>query len=72
MTRPNGKTGWIGCCKLPLWLDLGSCRVVHAAWDDAAVQACGTRDTLAEDHSCQSRKTPDSGGQCRELAPQGA
>ena len=20
--------------KLPLWLDLGSCRVVHAAWDD--------------------------------------
>ena len=34
--------------QLPLWLDLGSCRVVHAAWDDAAVQACGTRDTLAE------------------------
>ncbi len=31
--------------ELPLWLDPGSCRVVHAAWDDAAVQACGTQNT---------------------------
>ena len=58
--------------QLPLWLDLGSCRVVHAAWDDAAVQACGTRDTLAEITLAKAEKTPDSGGQCRELAPQGA
>ena len=32
--------------QLPLWLNLGSCRIVHAAWDDAAVRA-GTRDTVA-------------------------
>ena len=47
--------------KLPLWLDLGSCRVVHAAWDDAAVQACGTRDTLAEITLAKAgrRQTPE-------------
>ena len=33
--------------QLPLWLNLGSCRVVHAASDDAAVRACGTQDTVA-------------------------
>jgi hypothetical protein len=32
---------------LPLWLDLGSCRVVHAAWDDAAARACGSKHTIA-------------------------
>ena len=47
--------------QLPLWLDLGSCRVVHAAWDDAAVQACGTRDTLAEITLAKAgrRQTPE-------------
>ena len=47
--------------QLPLWLDLGSCRVVHAAWDDAAVQACGTRDTLAEITLAKAgrRRTPE-------------
>jgi hypothetical protein len=49
--------------QLPLWLDLGSCRVVHAAWDDAAVQACGTRDTLAEITlgKARRRQTPEGG-----------
>ena len=49
--------------QLPLWLDLGSCRVVHAAWDDAAVQACGTRDTLAEITLGKAgrRQTPEGG-----------
>ena len=47
--------------QLPLWLDLGSCRAVHAAWDDAAVQACGTRDTLAEITLAKAgrRQTPE-------------
>jgi Calcineurin-like phosphoesterase len=47
--------------KLPLWLNPGSCRVVHAAWDDAAVQACGTRDTVAEITLAKAgrRQTPE-------------
>ena len=32
--------------KLPLWLDLGACRVVHAAWDDESVKTLGSQDTL--------------------------
>ena len=34
--------------KLPLWLDLGSCRVVHAAWDDESVQTLETQDRLTK------------------------
>jgi Calcineurin-like phosphoesterase len=34
--------------KLPLWLDLGSCRIVHAAWDDERVQSLGNRDILTK------------------------
>jgi hypothetical protein len=50
---------WI--LKLPLWLDLGSCRVVHAAWDDAAVHACGTKDTVARMTLAKAgkRQTPE-------------
>ena len=47
--------------ELPLWLDLGSCRVVHAAWDDAAVRACGTQDTVARMTLAKAgkRRTPE-------------
>ena len=34
--------------QLPLWLDLGSCRVVHAAWDDSKIQILEIQDTLTE------------------------
>jgi Calcineurin-like phosphoesterase len=32
--------------RLPLWMDLGSCRVVHAAWDDSKVRTLETQNTL--------------------------
>ena len=47
--------------QLPLWLDLGSCRVVHAAWDKTAVQSCGTQDTVARMTLAKAgkRQTPE-------------
>ena len=47
--------------KLPLWLDLGSCRVVHAAWDDESVQTLGTQDTLTKRNLAKvgDRLTPE-------------
>jgi Calcineurin-like phosphoesterase len=62
LSEPDEWKGWLDwMLQLPLWLDLGSCRVVHAAWDDAAVQACGTRDTLAEITLAKAkrRQTPE-------------
>jgi hypothetical protein len=49
--------------ELPLWLNLRSCRVVHAAWDDAAVRACGTQDTAAGVTLAKAgkRETPEGG-----------
>ncbi len=47
--------------KLPLWLDLGSCRVVHAAWDDAEIKTLGTQDTLTKRNLAKvgDRQTPE-------------
>jgi hypothetical protein len=47
--------------KLPLWLDLGSCRVVHAAWDDESVKTLGTQDTLTKRNLAKvgDRLTPE-------------
>ena len=47
--------------KLPLWLDLGSCRVVHAAWDDESVKTLGTQDTLTKRNLAKvgDRPTPE-------------
>ena len=47
--------------KLPLWLDLGSCRVVHAAWDDESVKSLGTQDTLTKRNLAKvgDRLTPE-------------
>ncbi len=47
--------------KLPLWLDLGSCRVVHAAWDDESVKTLGTQDTLTKRNLAKvgKRHTPE-------------
>ena len=62
LSDPVGWKDWLDwMLQLPLWLNLGSCRVVHAARDDAAVRACGTQDTVAS----------DAGGRCGGLAPQG-
>ena len=42
LSEPDEWKDWLDwMLELPLWLDLGSCRVVHAAWDDAASRPVG-------------------------------
>ena len=57
--------------KLPLWLDLGSCRVVHAAWDDESVKTLGTQDTLTKRNLAKvgDRLTPE--GKAVNFLPKG-
>ena len=43
--------------QLPLWLDLGSCRVVHAAWDELLC-SCGTRETWLKSHLPKPEDSP--------------
>jgi hypothetical protein len=43
--RDDEWDGWIDWFKtLPLWLDLGELRAVHACWDDASIAVVGDRD----------------------------
>ena len=46
---------------LPVWLDLGACRVVHAAWDDEGVKTLGTQNTLTKRNlaKVRDRLTPE-------------
>ena len=47
--------------RLPLFLDLGGLRAVHACWDQAAIDSLGNR-SLADDaflHECAQRKSPE-------------
>jgi hypothetical protein len=47
--------------KLPLWLDLGSCRVVHAAWNDSKIQTLEIQNTLTKTTlpKAGNRQTPE-------------
>ena len=49
LSDPAEWKNWLNwMLKLPLWLDLGSCRIVHAAWDDERVQSLGNRGILTK------------------------
>ncbi len=61
LPNPHDWKDWMDwMLRLPLWLDLGSCRVVHAAWDDSRVQTLENntlkRATLAK---VRRRQTPE-------------
>jgi hypothetical protein len=48
-TCPGEWEDWMGwVLRLPLWLNLGSCRVVHAVWDDVNVETLKIFDTLTK------------------------